>query len=72
MIEDNKCCTKVYIEISEGNIQNIYTNADDKIEIVVCDYDNALAEKDGDGFDFEATKACAELENCRCKLKHIY
>lgn len=64
--------SKIYIEVSGGIVQNVYTDSKEKIEVVVCDHDNAAEEREGDDFDQQATKACEELNENRKKLNHIF
>jgi hypothetical protein len=64
---------KIYIEVSRGAVQNVYTdNHDFEGEIILCDHDNALAETEGDGFDFASTKSCEELNNNREALHLVW
>jgi len=63
---------KLYIEVSDGIVQSTYVNKNIPVSVVLCDYDNAKQEKEGDGFEFGATKACNELEEKKENLKRIF
>lgn len=63
---------KIYIEVSGGLVQNVYSDSDDLLDVVVCDYDSASAEEENDGYDFQATKACEELEENLSNLTRIW
>lgn len=64
---------KIYVKVEGGLVTGIYT--DDKgteIDIVMCDRDNADQETESDGFDFDATQSCKELENNINDLRALY
>jgi hypothetical protein len=64
---------KIYIEIKGGVLCGVHT--DDKeqdIKVVLCDHDDAAQEQDGDGFEFQSTKNCNELDNNRSNLRDIF
>lgn len=62
----------IYIEISEGLIQGVYTDSEYPIDIVVCDHDDEAEERNGDGFDFQATNSCNDLRDNIGKMRKIY
>lgn len=64
--------SKIYIEVSGGVVQNVYSDSDDFLDVIVCDYDSASEEEEDDGYDFQATKACEELEENLEKLIRIW
>lgn len=64
--------SKIYVEVSDGVVQNIYTDSKEEIDVVICDHDNEAEEKEGDDFDQQASKACEELNDKRRKLKRIF
>ena len=53
---------KLYIEVSGGLVQSVLADKELNIEVVVCDRDSAAQEIPGDGFEFQNTKACEELD----------
>lgn len=62
---------KIYIEVSDGVVQNVYTNIKEDIDVVLCDHDDEKAEKKFDVIN-HATKACKELRMNRKRLKCIF
>lgn len=48
---------KIYIEVSGGLVQSVYSDSTEPVEIVVADYDN---EKNSD--DLDAIEVCADFE----------
>lgn len=63
----------IYIEVSGGCVQGVYTDSKEDLIVELCDYDDAEAEEeDGGNFDFQATKACEELENKIDQLRQIF
>ena len=64
---------KIYVEVEDGIVHNVYTDCSSlEFEVIVCDHDNAAQETENDGFDFEATSACEDLDKNRAKLIPIY
>ena len=63
---------KIYIEVDGGLVSNVYTDSTEDLEVIVCDYDMAEWEEEGDGYDFQSTKACDELEENKERLRHIF
>lgn len=63
---------KIYIEVDGGLVSNVYTDSKEDLEVILCDYDMADGEEEGDGYDFQNTKACDELEENKNGLKHIF
>ena len=69
--KENKIA-KIYIEVDGGLVSNVYTDSTEDLEVVLCDYDMAEGEEEGDGYDFQSTKACDELEENVKRLRHIF
>lgn len=63
---------KIYIEVDGGLVSNVYTDSKEDLEVVLCDYDMAEVEEEGDEYDFQSTKACNELEENVKRLRHIF
>lgn len=64
---------KIYVEVKGGRVVGAYT--DEKymdIDFILCDRDDAVQETEGDGFDFNATNACNELDEIAEDLSCIY
>ena len=70
-IQENKTI-KIYIEVDGGLVSNVYTDSKEDLEVILCDYDMAEGEEEGDGYDFQSTKACDELEEIKEGLRHIF
>lgn len=70
-VQKNKMA-KIYIEVDSGLVSNVYTDSTEDLEVILCDYDMADDEEDDDGYDFQSTKACDELEEIKKSLKHIF
>ena len=70
-IQENKTI-KIYIEVDGGLVSNVYTDSKEDLEVILCDYDMAEGEEEGDGYDFQSTKACDELEEIMEGLRHIF
>lgn len=70
-VQKNKMA-KIYIEVDGGLVSNVYTDSTEDLEVILCDYDMADDEEDDDGYDFQSTKACDELEEIKEGLKHIF
>ena len=70
-VQKNKIA-KIYIEVDGGLVSNVYTDSTEDLEVILCDYDMADDEEDDDGYDFQSTKACDELEEIKKSLKHIF
>lgn len=70
-VQKNKMA-KIYIEVDGGLVSNVYTDSTEDLEVILCDYDMADDEEDDDGYDFQSTKACDELEEIKKSLKHIF
>lgn len=62
---------KIYIEVFDSIVQDVYTDAKEDFTVVVCDQDDAEAEKEYDAFDV-ASEACQELDERREQLRQIY
>lgn len=73
---DNKArentIAKIYIKVDGGLVSNVYTDSKEDLEVILCDYDMVEAEEEGDGYDFQSTKACDELEENVKRLRHIF
>ena len=69
--QENKTI-KIYIEVDGGLVSNVYTDSKEDLEVILCDYDMAEGEEEGDGYDFQSTKACDELEEIMEGLRHIF
>ena len=69
--QENKTI-KIYIEVDGGLVSNVYTDSKEDLEVILCDYDMAEGEEEGDGYNFQSTKACDELEEIKEGLKHIF
>lgn len=64
---------KIYVEVNGGVLSNVYTDdLETDIDVVLCDRDDANAETEGDGFDFQSTKACKELDTNLEHLKRVF
>lgn len=64
---------KIYVKVEGGLVTGIYTDGKEtEIDIVMCDRDNADQETESDGFYFEATRSCKELENNINNLRTLY
>lgn len=63
--------SKVYIEVLDGAVQNVYTDSKEDMEIVVCDHDDEASEKEYGEFD-AASEACQELRENKERLRHIF
>lgn len=61
---------KVYIEVSGGLVQNVYTDADLDVDVIVCDRDSALQEMYDGKSEFLSTKACDELDKIKKNNKY--
>ena len=70
-VQKNKIA-KIYIEVDGGLVSNVYTDSTEDLEVILCDYDMADDEEDDDGYDFQSTKSCDELEEIKEGLKHIF
>lgn len=70
-VQKNKMA-KIYIEVDGGLVSNVYTDSTEDLEVILCDYDMAEGEEEGDGYNFQSTKACDELEEIKEGLKHIF
>ena len=70
-IQENKTI-KIYIEVDGGLVSNVYTDSKEDLEVILCDYDMAEGEEEGDGYNFQSTKACDELEEIKEGLRHIF
>ena len=70
-IQENKTI-KIYIEVDGGLVSNVYTDSTEDLRVILCDYDMAEGEEEGDGYDFQSTKACDELEEIMEGLRHIF
>lgn len=70
-VRENKMA-KIYIEVDGGLVSNVYTDSTEDFEVILCDYDMAEGEEEGDGYDFQSTKACDELEENKERLRHIF
>lgn len=70
-IQENKTI-KIYIEVDGGLVSNVYTDSTEDLRVILCDYDMAEGEEEGDGYDFQSTKACDELEEIKEGLRHIF
>lgn len=70
-VQKNKMA-KIYIEVDGGLVSNVYTDYTEDLEVILCDYDMAEGEEEGDGYDFQSTKACDELEEIKEGLRHIF
>ena len=70
-VSENKTA-KIYIEVDGGLVSNVYTDSKVDLEVILCDYDMAEGEEEGDGYNFQSTKACDELEEIKEGLKHIF
>lgn len=70
-IQENKTI-KIYIEVNGGLVSNVYTDSTEDLQVILCDYDMAEGEEEGDGYDFQSTKACDELEEIMEGLRHIF
>ena len=70
-IQENKTI-KIYIEVDGGLVSNVYTDSTEDLQVILCDYDMAEGEEEGDGYDFQSTKACDELEEIMEGLRHIF
>ena len=62
--------SKIYIEVSDGVVQSVYTDIKEEVEVILCDHDDEEAEKKFKVTDL-ATKACKELKRNRKRLKCI-
>ena len=69
--QENKTI-KIYIEVNGGLASNVYTDSTEDLQVILCDYDMAEGEEEGDGYDFQSTKACDELEEIKEGLRHIF
>ena len=72
MGKENNKTAKIYIEVDGGLVSNVYTDSKEDLEVILCDYDMAEGEEEGDGYNFQSTKACDELEENRKELRHIF
>ena len=70
-VSENKTA-KIYIEVDGGLVSNVYTDSKVDLEVILCDYDMAEGEEEGDGYNFQSTKACDELEEIMEGLRHIF
>ena len=70
-VRENKTA-KIYIEVDGGLVSNVYTDSKVDLEVILCDYDMAEGEEEGDGYNFQSTKACDELEEIKEGLRHIF
>ena len=70
-IQENKTI-KIYIEVDGGLVSNVYTDSTEDLRVILCDYDMAEGEEEGDGYNFQSTKACDELEEIKEGLRHIF
>ena len=70
-VQKNKIA-KIYIEVDGGLVSNVYTDSTEDLEVILCDYDMAEGEEEGDGYNFQSTKACDELEEIKEGLRHIF
>ena len=70
-VSENKTA-KIYIEVDGGLVSNVYTDSKVDLEVILCDYDMAEWEEEGDGYNFQSTKACDELEEIMEGLRHIF
>lgn len=62
---------KIYIEVFDSIVQDVYTDAKGDFTVVVCDRDDAEAEQKYEAFDV-ASEACQELDERKKVLHHIY
>ena len=69
--QENKTI-KIYIEVNGGLVSTVYTDSTEDLQVILCDYDMAEGEEEGDGYDFQSTKACDELEEIMEGLRHIF
>ena len=70
-VSENKTI-KIYIEVEGELVSNVYTDSTEDLQVILCDYDMAEGEEEGDGYDFQSTKACDELEEIKEGLRHIF
>ncbi|MCD7996418.1 MAG: hypothetical protein LUH21_04205 [Clostridiales bacterium] len=64
--------SKIYIEVAEGLVSNVYTDSQEPLEVILCDHDNARNEKEFPEFGNESTVNCEKLSAIKDTIKCIY
>lgn len=64
--------SKIYIEVRDGIVKNVYIDSQESLEVIMCDHDNAECENEYAVFGNENINSCKELDEIRGKIKHLY